>query len=193
MRKKRKNQPIPKPKEQIIPEVNAPIDAAFDGGQEATKAKLDTGMEVGVAISGASVWWDRTGRAAMHDRNKATDNPGFGSFTADPQNETEAENNIPSGILAGKLWVDLTRAEQLTVVKQWHHETIRRPNVDPELYLRTLKRPGICFYCQEEAMTTETLGNEFREMCWPHFLDRYPDAAEQHMKEQIRNGGRNDN
>lgn len=177
--------PLQGPKKEVIAAVDAPIMNA-DKTQESDTATLDTGMKIGDAIAKAAFWWDTKGRAMIQDKNFASDNPGFGSFNANPQTNEDALNWFPSGIMAGKVWVELTKNEKLQVTKHWHHHNVRVPNIDPEMYLRAKKRPGICFYCDDEATAEEVLSNfEVREMCWPHFMERYPDEAEAAFNAQL--------
>jgi len=174
-----KKRPKQGPKPQVEPKLDAPIMGA-DKTHTSDEARLDTGMKVGEAINRAAGWWDSKGRAMIRDKNFASDNPGYQFFNPDPRNTEEAKNWLPSGILAGKPWVDLNKDEKLQVTKFWHHHHVRVPNIDPELYQRAKKRPGICFYCDEQAVSDEQLPNgEFREMCFSHFMDRYPAEAEE--------------
>lgn len=180
-----KKRPKQGPGPVVDPGVDAPILAA-DRSYESETATLDTGMKVGEAIAQAGHWWDHKGRQMIQDKNFATDNPGFGAFNPNPQTKEEADNWLPSGILAGKPWTDLTKDEKLRVCKYWHHHIIRVPSIDPELYERACKRPGICFYCDDEAVADEQLMGEVREMCWAHFLDRYPDEAAKVFADQTK-------
>ena len=176
------------PKPGTDPAVDAPIMAA-DKTHISDEAKLETGMKVGDAINQAAVWWQTKGRALIMDKNLASDNPGYKFFTPDPKTDEEAKNWLPSGVLAGKPWDDLTKSEKISVTKFWHHHHVRVPNIDPELYQRAKKRPGVCFYCDEPACADEELPNgEAREMCFAHFMDRYPDEA----KEALSKGPVND-
>ena len=178
---------IPEDKE-LDPKVDQPIDG-YDGSQDALNKELDSGMTVGEAITEAAIWWENKGRRLVRDQNLAPDNPGYRRFNPAPSNDVEAENWFPSGVMAGKSWADLTQREKMAVVKHWHHHHVRVPNVDPELYLRAKKRPGICIYCDEPAVCDETLPNgEIREMCWAHFMDRYPAEAQAHMDGPANDG-----
>lgn len=184
--------PTQGPKPVVDQKHDAPILGA-DRTHETAKKKLDTGMTVEHAIANAAHWWNSRGRKLIKDKNYATDNPGFGSFTPDPQSAEEADNWIPSGILEGRRWDHLSQKEKLHVTQHWHHNTVRIPNIDPEEYLRAAQRPGVCFYCDEEACADETLPNgEWREMCWAHFMDRYPVEAEKKFFEGT-GGPSNDN
>jgi hypothetical protein len=187
-----KKRPKTKPKPEVEPTLDAPILNA-DGTHQSDTATLDTGMKVSEAVSQAALWWDNRGRRLIRDKNYASDNPGFGSFNPDPKSVEDADNWIPSGVMAGKPWADLSKVEKLQVTKHWHHNNIRVPNIDPELYLRATKRPGICFYCDEESVSDETLPNgENREMCLNHFMDRYPEQAMKVFKAN-QGGASNDN
>lgn len=163
----------------VDPKIDAPILTA-DQSQDGDRIKLETGMTVGDAIRGAALWWSNKGRELMRDKNYGTDNPGYGSFNPKPTTVEEALNWLPSGVLMGKAWADLTQREKLQVTKNWHHNHVRVPNIEPELYQRLKTRPRVCFYCDEEACADEQLPNgESREMCWAHFMHRYPDEARQ--------------
>lgn len=171
------HRPKTKAKTIVAPELDKPILLA-NKTYDSDKTTLDTGMAVGAAIRAAEAWWESKGRQLMRDKNEASDNPGQGAFTPNPQTVDEALNWTPSGIMAGKPWAELTKEEMLHITKQWHHNHVRVPNIDPELYQRVKKRPGVCFYCDDEATADEMLPNgEVREMCWPHFMDRYPEEA----------------
>lgn len=174
-------------------EVDPKLNLAILGASrsfESLQTKLDTGMTVGQAINAASLWWNNIGRQLVNDQNNANDNPGKGRFTANPKTEAEAENSFPSMIMAGRPWDDLTKAEKLKVTQHWHHHHVRVPNIDPELYQRVTARPGKCFYCDENAACDETLPNgEIRELCFGHFMDRYPTEAEAHLNPKGANDG----
>lgn len=154
----------------------------FDRTQLAYDQRLDTGMKVGEAVDRAALWWETTGRKLARDKNNAADNPGFGSFTPDPQTPEQALNSYPSGIMAGKPWSDLTRDEKLRVTRAWHHHHVRAQIIDPECYLREKKMPGTCFYCHEPSVAWEDLPGESREMCVEHWKHRYPREYAEHMK-----------
>jgi len=101
--------------------------------------RLDTGMKVKEAIHRASQWWESTGRAEMITQKRRQAKPVGGadkgagaSFASDDEDNI---NFLPSGLLHGKPWAELTRNEQIRVVKSWHHFHIRNPDVigaDPE-------------------------------------------------------------
>lgn len=171
----------------INPDLDLPI-LGLDGSNDSLMKSLDTGMTVGEALHQAARWWTNKGRQLIKDQNMASDNPGFGRFTANPTTEEEAENSLPSNVLAGRAWENLTKSEKLRVVRFWHHHHVRVPNIDPELYLRAKQRPGVCFYCDEGAVCDEELPagaddrKEIRELCWSHFMERYPNEAEARLK-----------
>lgn len=176
-RKKAAQLPKQKAKTLIDPKVDAPILNA-NKSQSSDEATLDTGMTVKEAVAQAAFWWENIGRQLMRDRNEGTDNPGYGSFTANPKTTEEADNWVPSGILEAKSWDDLNKKEKLTITKHWHHNNVRVPNIDPEEYERAMKQAGKCFYCDNDATADEVMPNgEPRELCWSHFMDRYPEEA----------------
>lgn len=85
---------------------------------------LDTGLRVGEAIDRAREWWNNTGRAQMlqqslHQRNRM----GRAFASADPT----STDFLPSGIVHGAAWDDLTQQEQMRIVKAWHHSHVREP------------------------------------------------------------------
>lgn len=113
---------------EVDPKLDAPIDAA-DLTHSSDEERLDTGMKVGEAISRANVWWDQKGRRLMQGRNLDKQNRAFQFFNPNPRTPEEARNWLPSGILAGKPWVGLTKAEKLQVTKFWHHHHVRVPDI----------------------------------------------------------------
>lgn len=184
------NKPKTKKKQIVDPRVDAPILNA-DGTHASQEAKFDTGMRVKEAVQQAAFWWNNKGRTYIKDKNLASDNPGFKAFNPDPKSIEEADNWVPSGVLAGKAWDDLSKTEKIAVTKHWHHNHVRVPNIDPELYLRCMKQEGKCFYCDEDTAADETLPNgEQRELCWSHFMHRYPEEAKAVFTEKE---GHNDN
>lgn len=91
--------------------------------------KLDTGMKAEEAVRRACNWWESKGRTEMrlHQMRQAEpvggSNNGAGASFAvlDPDNP----NFLPSGIINGLPWDQLTRDEKLRVVKAWHHYFVR--------------------------------------------------------------------
>lgn len=154
--------------------------AGYDRTQEADSAVLDTGMTVAQAVKEAMIWWEAIGRKEMRAnhtskrRGRRKGKPGF--ITANPTTDAEFQNSLPSGILNAKAWTDLTREEQLIVVRQWHHHHIRLPlGVNAEGIKRVTAVEGKCFYCAQPGVVVEDLPNgESREMCQTHWRDRYP-------------------
>lgn len=146
---------------------------AVNGGDP--DERMTSGMTVGEAVERAAAWWEVKGRRIMaQQRLKGSVNAGAFNVT-DPDDP----NFIPSGIIAGKAWGDLTRDERLRVTKSWHHHVIRVADMDPEGYLRAAANPGKCFYCEDPAYADEELpGGEERPLCAGHFKDRYPDIFE---------------
>lgn len=166
---------------------------AFDRTHTSAQKELDTGMKVGEAMDRAMMWWENKGRPLVKDKNLASDNPGFGSFTPNPQSDEEADNWFPSGIMAGLPWVDLTREEKLRVVAAWHHNQVRVPTMDPADYIDKPKPPGTCHYCEEPSIAYEDLPGQSREMCRVHFEDRYPEEFKQFMNSLDGGDGSNNN
>lgn len=69
------------------------------------KAHLPGGLRVREAVAGARQWWDRTGRHLIG--------------APDWRN---ADLGVPSGIMRGLAWDELSGAEKVRVVKVWHRE-----------------------------------------------------------------------
>lgn len=168
---------LPRRPRKLDEAANAAIDGAASGSHEAEQQRLDSGMRVGEAINRACMWWENKARKIIRE-TRTPGNKGAGFFTLDPQDEKGLENSLPSGIMRALPWSDLTREEQLQVTKVWHHQFVRVPNVDPELYLKALEHPGYCFYCggvrKVSAFLEQLPGAKEREMCVDHFKDRYP-------------------
>ncbi len=120
--------PKQKAKTEVDPKLDAPIDAA-DRTHASDEERLDTGMKVGEAIARAAAWWERKGRRLMKSRNFDKENRAFKFFNPNPGTIAEASNWLPSGIMAGELWEDLTRQEKLQITKLWHHHHVRVPNI----------------------------------------------------------------
>ena len=78
--------------------------------------RLDTGMKVTEALHRAEQWWQKIGRHLIHkhDSETASLNP-------------ESANFIPSGIVNGLPWDELTKREKLAITKHWHHAYVRKP------------------------------------------------------------------
>lgn len=83
-------------------------------------AKLDTGMKASEALSKAEKWWMGTGRRLMknHDAKAEAE-----KVSLDP----DSDNFLPSGIVNGLPWDELTKREKLTITKHWHHAYVRKP------------------------------------------------------------------
>ena len=92
-------------------------------------AKLDTGMRVDEAIRRAQAWWAEWRGAIREGFNQATDTKAIGPGKRVPGIvvHTAHKDYLPSGILSGKRWDKLTEAEQLQIVKIWHHNHVRDP------------------------------------------------------------------
>ncbi len=120
--------PKQKAKTEVDPKLDAPI-AAADRTHASDEERLDTGMKAGEAIRRAAVWWDRIGCRAIKGRNLDKENRAYHFFNPNPKTPEEAMNWLPSGIMAGKFWVDLTRDEKLQITKLWHHHHVRVPNL----------------------------------------------------------------
>ncbi len=76
--------------------------------------KLDTGMSVREAVKRVSRWWDLRGAKQMR---------------AMCEKQHPEQGFVPSGILQGMAWDNLTRDEKARVIKVWHHMHIRRPDL----------------------------------------------------------------
>ena len=83
-------------------------------------ARLDTGMKVQEAITLTQRWWNGTGRHLMKKDGPKGESQ---AVTLDPGDD----NFIPSGILNGVPWDELSQRERLTIVKHWHHFHVRKP------------------------------------------------------------------
>ena len=163
--------PLPPPKQQIG--IHDLTDELNLGGND-KDAKLSSGMTAEEAVTRASAWWEMKGREIMRQQRLAGSKNAGAFNVKDPDDP----NFIPSGILAGKSFADLTRQEKMRVVYIWHHHVIRVADLDPEMYLRVKSNPMKCFYCDEQAIADEDLPNgEQRPLCMEHFEDRYPEAA----------------
>ncbi len=99
-----------------------------------TDARLDTGMKPEEAVERAAKWWDKTGRGMVNrEFNRRTDRKVSTSKTGPMLISQSTEDDLPSGILRGVAWEALTKAEQLEVVRIWHHEHVRMPQVEERL------------------------------------------------------------
>lgn len=96
-----------------------------------TDKRFDTGMKVSEAVQRASVWWDKIGRHGIKASNfnvaliQKVHSQGKGPLLK----RTDREQDLPSGILRGLPWDELSREEQKEIVKAWHHEQVRVPAV----------------------------------------------------------------
>lgn len=94
---------------------------------------LDTGMRVNEALARASLWWGKTGRKEMklhakrQAKSPAASTPGLGGAFASLN--PDSENFLPSAIIHGEPWDQLTKREKLIIVKAWHHFFVRVPDV----------------------------------------------------------------
>lgn len=121
--------PKQKAKTKIDPALDAPIMRA-DRTHASDEKRLDTGMKVGEAVARATVWWEQKGRQLMKGRNLDKENRAFNFFNPNPETMTDELNWLPSGIMAGKQWIDLTKDEKLQITKLWHHHHVRVPSTD---------------------------------------------------------------
>lgn len=120
---------IPKaPGSQLLKPQNEDI-LAFGGDTD----RLDTGMTAKEAAERTRIWWEKTGRREMQLQAKRQaegvggSNGGAGSAFA--SQDPSSENYLPSGIIHGKPWDDLTQRDQAQLVKVWHHFNIRKPDL----------------------------------------------------------------
>lgn len=94
--------------------------------------KLDTGMKAEEAIRRATNWWETKGRreAKLQAMRQAEPVGGSnkGNGVAFASMDVDNPNFMPSGIQAGVSWDELTRDEQLRIVKAWHHYFVRSPD-----------------------------------------------------------------
>lgn len=88
-------------------------------------ARLDTGMKVSEAIEKTVKWWDDRGRALMLDHKIHQSKAGTVFASSDP----EDPSFVPSGIINGRPWGELSSRERLRLVKFWHHFFVRMPEV----------------------------------------------------------------
>ena len=78
--------------------------------------RLDTGMTASEALKRAEHWWQKFGRHLIHKQDSET-------ASLDP----ESANFIPSGIINGLPWDELTKREKLHITKAYHHNFVRKP------------------------------------------------------------------
>lgn len=108
---------------------------AYQGSHDAGEERLDTGMKVSQAVDEAMLWWENKARKMIHDMHLDR-GAGVGrSFNPNPTDEVEAQNSLPSAILKGEPWENLTREEKMRVVKIWHHFNVRLPRQQDALIL----------------------------------------------------------
>ena len=161
------------------PKTDPAADKALDDAKAADSSeRLDTGMRVSEAVRRAAEWWDKTGSEEMrrHGQRQAEAKRSFA--TLDPDDP----NFLPSGIMHGYVWDDLKWHEKLRVVKAWHHEMIRKPDMAPVDYDRPPVVPWKCFYCDGIALFDEDLPTgESRPMCESHVASRYPKEWKEHL------------
>lgn len=90
--------------------------------------ELDTGMKVAEAVRQAERWWDRIGRGLVPRQLNKSDNTRASHSAGGPIiRVVDIVDELPDGILRGLQWRDLTREEQLKIVKHWHHNFVRLP------------------------------------------------------------------
>lgn len=176
---------LPPPKEKTT--IHDLVDEPVIGGND-KDARLSSGMTAEEATNRAMAWWELKGREIMRQQ-RLHGSKNAGAFNVkDPDNP----NFIPSGIIAGKMWNDLTREEKMRIVYLWHHHVIRVSDLDPEAYLRAASKPWKCFYCDGTPYADEEMPNgEQRPLCADHFKDRYPDIyASYKAAEKANDNGR---
>jgi len=91
--------------------------------QNSPSATLDTGMRCDVARQSACNWWSNRGSKIMQVEALRQAEPVGGSnkgngasfMSLDPENP----NFMPSGIMGGRLWDDLTPIEQVHITAVW--------------------------------------------------------------------------
>lgn len=115
-------------KPKIIKPTTTDIIAFQDGSM-----RLDTGMTAKEAVAQASAWWARIGRKEMRQHAKrqseavgGSNNGAGASFASlDP----DSPNFLPSGIIHGLPWEQLSRREKARVTAIWHHFHVRVPDM----------------------------------------------------------------
>ena len=141
-------------------------------------AKLSSGMTIKEAVDRAMLWWSTKGTNEM--RLARLQDKGIRRKLAAFSDDPDSPNFIPSGILHGRPWDQLTKTEKLQIVKMWHYAFVVLPDMDPEHGARLLaaQDPGKCFYCGSPAVADETLpGDDQRGMCTYPLHDRYPQQS----------------
>ncbi|MDJ0950948.1 MAG: hypothetical protein QNJ94_18710 [Alphaproteobacteria bacterium] len=139
----------------------------------------DTGFPVGEALEKAQRWWGEHRGAIRREFNrvrkeKVTTGVGVPLL----RSITEGEG-LRDGILSGNRWDDLTRAEQVQIVKVWHHYHIRVPMRGPQKPELTKHLAVLTVTCDNpahpeflpatetfEAMTTELTYQMARNEGW---------------------------
>ena len=91
------------------------------------EGRLDTGMTAGEVVARASEWWNTFGRHHI------------------PKSEV-----VPSGLLEGKAWDELSRDEQRQICKAWHHHFVRVPQEHAEVRLPTPVDQVLSIRCDSE-------------------------------------------
>lgn len=89
---------------------------------------LDTGMASEEAVRRASDWWQRVGRHQCRQTSNWEEigrTVGKGIVITGDQQPV-----LRSGILIGQPWEELSRDEQRRIVKAWHHEFVRVPQME---------------------------------------------------------------
>ena len=88
--------------------------------------RLVSGMKTGEALAKAESWWQRLGRKMMIDMKQKQVAKGVGQFVSDnPDNKSF----LPSGILNGLPWGELTDREKVKVTLQWHESHVKIPDM----------------------------------------------------------------
>ncbi len=98
-------------------------------------ARLSSGMKVVEAVTQASRWWNATGRHVVDpdfNRERLPGRVRSGGAAPGIVVPGEVLDVLPSGILRGLPWDMLTRQEQLSVVKAWHHQFVLMPQGDAD-------------------------------------------------------------
>lgn len=88
---------------------------------------LSSGMRFDEAATKAEIWWEKTGRVLMaHDLKQHQRINNRGEFAS---SDPDASNFLPSGIINGIKWADLTDREKVMITYQWHNNFVVIQNV----------------------------------------------------------------
>lgn len=96
-------------------------------------ARLDSGMRVTEAIAKAEKWWNEYRGAVAGHFNVHQDAPRVRAAANGAPGiviKGEIVETVPSGILSGRPWRDLTLEERREIVKIWHHNHVVVPQVE---------------------------------------------------------------